>query len=222
LTRFEKELATLENKPNSDENQSNNQNHSNQTSEQVKSAKDKLEEAAKSNNEEEIKNALNEASETAKNSSDPDLKKKKEQAEDRLGEIDKEGLRKIIKDEVAKELEKFGIKAADLSSENKQKLDELNNNSVEPAQAKETRTKVLNDAAIKALNKLITELEQAIKQDKKKKIESKHKELQEFTQNNSEYFQNAYSQKTVEVQQLLEKAKNQFTQNNSHGKFPTG
>ncbi|CAJ0768927.1 5359_t:CDS:2, partial [Entrophospora sp. SA101] len=63
------------------------------------SSVDKLEEATKSNNKEEIKNALNEASKTVKNSSDPDLKKKKDQAEDKLGDVDPEELRKIIKTE---------------------------------------------------------------------------------------------------------------------------
>ncbi|CAH1755651.1 16103_t:CDS:2 [Entrophospora sp. SA101] len=227
MSNLKKELALIL------KNQSNNHDQGNQnqdqppkksepTSEQVKSAKDKLEEATKSNNKEEIKNALNEASETVKNSSDPDLKKKKEQVEDNLGKVDPEELRKIIKTEVENELKKFGIKAVDLSPENKQKLDELNNNDIEPAKTKKIRTEVLTDAAIKVLVKLIAEVKQALKQDDKKKTESKCKELQQFTQNNSEYFQNDYNQKKVEVQQLLEKAKIQFTQNNPPGKFPTG
>jgi len=147
------------------------------------------------------------------------LKKRKDEAEDRLGEVDKEELRKIIKNEVAKELEKLGIKAADLSSENKQKLDELNNNNVEPSQAKEIRKETLNDASVKALDKLITEVEQAIKSGDQKKIEGKYKELQQFTQNNSEYAQNAYSKKKGIVNSLLEKAKNKSSQQNEDDNF---
>ncbi|CAG8749690.1 13703_t:CDS:1, partial [Ambispora leptoticha] len=171
----------------------------------------------------EIANALNEANETVKNSADPELKKQKDQAEDNLGKIDPERLRNLIKTEVVNELQKFGIKAGDLSSESQQKLDELNNN-IKPEEAKQIRKETLNDAGVKALNKLISEVEQAIKSGDQKKIKSKYKELQEFTQNNSECTQNAYSQKKDIVNELLEKAKNWSSQNTnkSNNNFPTG
>ena len=103
-------------------------------------------------------------------------------------------------------------------------MDELNNNNVEPSQAKEIRKETLNDASVKALDKLITEVEQAIKSGDQKKIEGKYKELQQFIQNNSEYAQNAYSLKKTKVKELLEKAKNWSSQNTnkSNNNFPTG
>jgi hypothetical protein len=145
LARFEKQLAELENKSNSN----NQDQNSKPTPEQEKAAKDKLAEATKSNDKDKIANALNQANETVKNSSDPELKKQKDQAEDKLGEVDKEKLREIIKEEIVKELERFGIKTADLNSENQQKMVELNNN-IEPAKIKEIRTELLKDAGIKS------------------------------------------------------------------------
>ncbi|CAG8596953.1 27844_t:CDS:10 [Gigaspora margarita] len=222
-SNLEKELAALGNQDQNTQDQP--PKTPKPTPEQEKSAKDKLEEATNSNNKEDIKNALNETNETVKNSSDPDLKKKKEQVEDKLGEVDPEELRKIIKEEVAKELQKFGIKADDLSSENKQKLDELNNN-VSPAETKKIRAEVLKEAGVKALEKLITELSQAIESKKgSKEIKNKVKALQQFIGDNSdEYAQNAYNLKKDKVQKLLAKAEANISKNtnNSNDKFPTG
>ncbi|CAG8747644.1 11911_t:CDS:2, partial [Ambispora leptoticha] len=96
MNKLEKELETLRN-------QSNNQDHGNPTPkptpEQEKVAKDKLAEAAQSNDKDEIVNILSQANETVKNSADPELKKQKDQAEDNLGKIDPNELRKIIKTE---------------------------------------------------------------------------------------------------------------------------
>ncbi|MCE8163607.1 MAG: DnaJ domain-containing protein [Candidatus Moeniiplasma glomeromycotorum] len=227
LSRFEKELAILENQSNNQDKGQQNQDQSSwmppkPTPEEVKSAKDKLEEAAKSNNKEDIKQALNEASETVKNSSDPDLKKRKEQAEDNLGKIDPAELRKIIQEEIAKELQKFGIKAGDLSPENKRKLDELNNNNIKPAEVKQARTEVLNEAGIKVLENLILQLEQALKQGQKKKIKNSAEALQRFVGNNfNEYIQNAYNSKKALVQELLKRAEIQSSQQEKNNKFPT-
>src|SRR6185312_793515 len=119
-------------------------------------------------NKDEMVSALDETNDTVEKSSNQDLKKEKQLTENELGKLDEKELRKIIREEVAKELQKFGVKPDDLSSENKQKLDELNNNNnnnnnnIKSDEAKNIRSKVLNEAGEKSLDKLINELEQAV------------------------------------------------------------
>jgi len=196
------------------------------SSEEVDSAKNKLKQARESSNKDEMVSALNDTRDTVEKSSNQDLKKEKKLTEDELGKLDEKKLREIIREEVAKELQKFGVKPDDLSSENKQKLDELNNNNnnnnnIKPEEAKNIRSKVLNEAGKKSLDKLINELEQAIETRKsQKEIENKIRALQQFIGDNSnEYAQNAYSRRKDKVQKLLEKAKNQSKENNEKRGF---
>jgi hypothetical protein len=193
------------------------------TSEEVNNAKNKLKQARESDNKDDLVSALNETEATTKNSSDQTLKKEKELTENKLGQLDKEELKKIIREEVANELQKFGIKAGDLSQQSKQKLDELNNNNnnnnnINPDEAKNIRSEILNEAGTKALDRLITQVEQVIKSGDAKQIETNAKELREFTEDTSdEYVQSAYLQKKDRVRELLEKAKNRSNQNNEEG-----
>jgi len=207
-----------------DNNEQNNKSPNAPSPEQENSANEKLDNAFNSGKKEDLVNALNETSDTARKSSNLDLKKKKEKVEDKLGQVDKEELRNFIKEEVAKELAKFGIKKGDLSSESQQKLDELNNNNnnnnIKPEEAKNIRTEVLNEASVNALKKLISEVEQAIKSSEKEKIEAKVKKLRQFIEDTSdEYVQNAYREKKDKVNELLEKAKNQSSQNKENEGF---
>ena len=92
------------------------------SSEEVNNAKNKLKQARESGSKDQMVNALNETREVVEKSSDQDLKKEKELTENELGKLDEKKLREIIREEVAKELQKFGVKPDDLSSENKQKF----------------------------------------------------------------------------------------------------
>ena len=215
ISNLEKELETLRN-------QSDNQESRNPkpTTEQVNDAKSKLNEVKDSGKKEDLVNALNETRNTTKNSSDQDLKKEREEVEKKLGEVDKEELRKMIKSEVEEELKKFGIRSSDLSPENKQRLDKLNEINIEPAEYQSIRTEILNESAVKSLDKLISEVERTIKLGDKKKIKSKVEELRRFIEDGSnEYAQNAYSKKKGIVNSLLEKAKNKSSQQNKDGNF---
>ena len=217
ISNLEKELATLRNQS---DNQDQPPRNPEPTAEQVNDAKSKLNEVKDSGKKEDLVNALNETRNTAKSSSDQDLKKEREEVEKRLGEVDKEELRKIIKAEVEEELKKFGIRSGDLSPENKQRLDKLNEINIEPAEYQNIRTEVLNESAVKSLDKLISEVERTIKIGDKKKIKSKVEELRRFIEDSSnEYAQNAYSKKKDMVNSLLEKAKNKSSQQNKDDNF---
>ncbi|CAG8589362.1 6395_t:CDS:2 [Paraglomus brasilianum] len=217
INSLEKELATLRNQS---DNQDQPPRNPEPTTEQVNDAKSKLNEVKDSGKKEDLVNALNETRNTAKNSSDQDLKKEREEVEKKLGEVDKEELRKMIKTEVEEELKKFGIRSGDLSPENKQRLDKLNEINIEPAEYQNIRTEILNESAVKSLDKLISEVERTIKLGDKKKIKSKVEELRRFIEDSSnEYAQNAYSKKKDMVNSLLEKAKNKSSQQNKDGNF---
>ncbi|CAG8744445.1 12472_t:CDS:2, partial [Ambispora leptoticha] len=108
----------------------------------------------------------------------------------------------------------------DLKKEKEKVEDKLGQ--VDPNDAtevKKIRTEVLNDGGLKALEKLISEVEQAIKSGDKKKIEAKVKKLRQFTEDTTdEYAQNAYRLKKTKVQELFEKTKNYSTQNSENKK----
>ncbi|KLL04899.1 MAG: hypothetical protein MRERV_9c020 [Mycoplasmataceae bacterium RV_VA103A] len=193
------------------------------TKEQIDEATEKLKNAK---SEEELEEALKNARDTANNSSDEELKKQKEEKERELGEKNKQKAREIIRDEVNGVLEENGIKLEDLSTEVKQKYDELNNNNnnnnnIETSQAQTIRTEIFNDMGEKALEKLIAALEQAIKNKNKNEVESQSKKLQEFVNSQVDYKKLAYEKKRDEVQRLLDQAKNYSTQNsqNNEGFF---
>jgi len=121
-------------------------------------------------------------------------------------------------------LQEFDIKTDDLSPENKQKLDELNNNNnISPEEAKNIRSKVLNEAGEKSLDKLINELEQVVDSKDNQEIDKKIKKLQQFIGDKAnEYAQNAYSGREDEVKKLMERAektKNQSGKNNEKEGF---
>ncbi|CAG8824610.1 458_t:CDS:2, partial [Racocetra persica] len=164
--------------------------------------------------EEELEEALKKTRDIANNSSDEELKKQKEETERKLGEKNKQKAREIIRDEVNGVLEENGIKSEDLSTEVKQKYDELNNN-IETSQAQTIRTEIFNDMGKKALEKLIAALEQAIKNKNKNEFESQRKKLQEFMNSQVDYKKSAYEKKRDEVQRLLDQAKNHSNQENS-------
>ncbi|CAI2191835.1 3934_t:CDS:2, partial [Funneliformis geosporum] len=154
-----------------------------------KNSPKKLNQAKISNDKKELVNALKETQNTTQNSSDEDLKKQKEQIENRLGQVDQEKLRRIIKEE----------------------LTELNNSQLKPEKVKNIHTEVLNKAGVITLEKLIAEVQQTIKLNNQKSIKSKVKKLKIFVENTAnEYAQNAYQQKKEVVQKLLKKAKGIF------------
>ncbi|CAG8790083.1 119_t:CDS:1, partial [Cetraspora pellucida] len=163
------------------------------TKEQIDEAAEKLKNAK---SEEELEEALKKTRDTANNSSDEELKKQKEEKERELGEKNKQKAREIIRDEVNGVLEENGIKPEDLSTEVKQKYDELNNNNIETSQAQIIRTEIFNDMGEKALEKLIAALEQAIKN--KNEVESQSKKLQEFVNSQVDYKKLAYEKKRDE------------------------
>ncbi|CAI2193239.1 15162_t:CDS:2, partial [Funneliformis geosporum] len=141
---------------------------------EVKEKLKKLNQAKISNDKKELVNALKETQNTTQNSSDEDLKKQKEQIENRLGQVDQEKLRRIIKEE----------------------LTELNNSQLKPEKVKNIHTEVLNKAGVITLEKLIAEVQQTIKLNNQKSIKSKVKKLKIFVENTAnEYAQNAYQQK---------------------------
>ncbi|CAI2198259.1 3422_t:CDS:2, partial [Funneliformis geosporum] len=164
------------------------------TPEEVNNAKSKLKQARESNNKDEIVNILNETEAITQKSSDQSLKQAKAETENKLGQLDKEELRKIIKEEVTKELQKFKVKTDDLSPQR-----------------------------IKALEKLISELKRALEKKDKKEIGTKVKNLRNFIDDRSdEYAQNAYQLQKEEAQKWLEKAEKdqtQSSQNQENGGF---
>ena len=96
----------------------------------------------------------------------------------------------------------------------------MNEINIEPAEYQNIRTEILNESAVKSLDKLISEVERTIKLGDKKKIKSKVEELRRFIEDSSnEYAQNAYSKKKDMVNSLLEKAKNKSSQQNKDGNF---
>ncbi|CAI2184471.1 8354_t:CDS:2 [Funneliformis geosporum] len=148
--------------------------------------KKKLNQAKISNNKKELVNALKKTQNTTQNSS-----------ENKLGQVDQEELRRIIKEEL------------------------------KPEEVKNICTEVLNEAGVITLEKLIVEVQQAIKLNNQKSIKSKVKKLKIFVKNTAdEYAQNAYQQKKEVVQKLLKKAKgiSNTSQNpkTSDNKFLTG
>ncbi|CAI2169563.1 10814_t:CDS:2 [Funneliformis geosporum] len=209
---------------NSDQTGNHNQPPTNpKPTKEAKNASDKLNQAKQSNDKDEIVNILNKTKETVQNSSDPNLNKLRNETEDRLGQLDKEELRKIIKEEVTKELQKFKVKTDDLSPQSKQKLEELNNNNnIEPNEIKNIRTKVLNDAGMKALNQLVFALEKVLKSGLSKQTKTKIRELEKFIKASNEYAQNAYKEKKNKVDQLLAQARNQSDQNQTPVGFDGG
>ncbi|CFW92835.1 protein of unknown function [endosymbiont DhMRE of Dentiscutata heterogama] len=198
-----------------------NQTPKGPTKEQIDEAAEKLKNAK---SEEELAEALKKTRDIANNSSDEELKRQKEEKEIELGKRNKQKVQEIIRDEVNGVLDENGIKPEDLSTEVKQKYDELNNNNnnnIETSQAQTIRTEIFNDMGEKALEKLIATLEQAIKNKNKNEVESQSKKLQEFVNSQVDYKKSAYEKKGDEVQRLLDQAKNYSTQNsqNNEGFF---
>lgn len=63
------------------------------------------------------------------------------------------------------------------------------------------------------MNKLINNIEQALKSGEKKEIESQVKKLQQFINSKVDYKQNAYKAKEDEVKRLISQVKSQLSQN---------
>jgi polyribonucleotide nucleotidyltransferase len=94
------------------------------TPEQENQAQEKLAQATESDNKEDLKRVLQETSNTTQNSSDPNLKKAREEVENKLGQIDKEALRELIREEVKKVLAENQVQPEELDPTVKQKLDD--------------------------------------------------------------------------------------------------
>ncbi|CAI2162915.1 16646_t:CDS:2 [Funneliformis geosporum] len=176
------------------------------TSEQINQTEEKLDQAQANNvNEEELIRIIKQTSETVKHSGDENLKKKKEEVEKKLS---KDKLRELIREEIHQELVENRLKPEELSPTVKQKLDELNNDN-----SQVIRTEIFNEVGKQVLSKLITALQSALKLSKKKELQNKVKELQQFINSKIDYKQNAYKKEKNKVDQLLVQARNQSDQN---------
>src|SRR4051812_24464561 len=103
-------------------------------------------------------------------SDNQDLKTAHQQAEVKLASLDKDELRKIIREEIKAVLEKEKISPEELDAATKQKLDDLNNNN-NNNNDQVTGSEIINEVGEKALDKLITELLSAIEQKDQTKID---------------------------------------------------
>ena len=128
-----------------------------------------------------------------------------------MGQLDKEELRKIIREEIKGVLERNKIKPEELDPNTKQKLDDLNNNNNNNNNNNDqsTRLEIINGVGQKCLAKLITELIQALKSKNQTEIDRKAKELQDFANSPAAYKKNAYQARKSEVEKLLTQSKNQ-------------
>ena len=201
------------NEPNEQPTQPKSPENSEPNQQQLNNAENKLSQIQESDNEEDIIRILQETSDVVKNSGDENLKKQKEEAEKKLS---KEKLREIIRKEIKNVLAEEKVKVEELTSSVKQKLDELNNNNNNNDQA--TRTEVFNEIGNQSLNKLVNEVEKALKLGKKV-LESKIAELKKFINSKIDYRQNAYKLQKDKVENLLSQAQGKLVQNEDNEGF---
>lgn len=182
------------------------------TQEEVNNLNDNLKNSE--NNAEDLKNALDEAKKKEEKISDEaqrqELKKNIKEAENKLAQKDKKMFAESIKNNLENKLKENGVKLAELTSECLTKYQELNNDNVEPSRSKEIEKEFLNELGVKSLDKLITEIKQALKSADKKQIVNQIELLKQFINSSMDYKQNAYQKQKNTVQQLIKEGENKI------------
>jgi len=169
-----------------------------------------------SGDESKIEEKLEKYEKTVQNSQNSDLVQSYEKAEQKLNQSsDKNKIRKQFQRQVKSLLEKEGLKADDLGS-TKSKYDELMGDSG----ADMVKDQGNRDEITKAvLDKLITELENALKAKNKKKIQSAAKKLTAFGKTGGKFKKTVYQSKESKIKSLLAQAKGQKDNQEKPDKF---